>query len=69
MKATKAWYLSRGIWGGIASMIAGAGMFVGIEVDPEQLTQTLMNLAGPITAIIGGLVSAIGRKQARERIK
>lgn len=68
MKETRAWYLSRGIWGGVASIVAGIGMFFGVEVDAEELTETLMNLAGPLTAVAGGALSSFGRVKAKGEI-
>lgn len=69
MTGTKDWFLSWAMWGGIASVISGIGMLLGVDIDKEALTVDLMQVAGPISAVIGGLVAIWGRKRARCRIK
>ena len=68
MMTTKAWYLSRAIWGGIASIASGLGMLFGVEIDPEQLTDAFIEVSGPVSALIGGAVAVWGRAAARDQI-
>ena len=64
MNGGKDWYLSKGIWGGIAATIGGIGMMMGIDIDAVSLGEALTTAA----ATIGGLIAIIGRTVARETI-
>lgn len=69
MIAQKSWYLSKAIWGGIASILAGVGLLFGVEIDAEDLTNTFMQLSMPLSSLAGGILSVIGRGKATTTIK
>lgn len=68
MKDEKIWYLSRGIWGGVASIVGGLALLVGIEIDVnevEALRESMLALA----TVVGGILSVVGRKRAESKIQ
>ena len=66
MEGSKPWYKSEGIWGGIGSIAAGAGMMYGI--DPETSKEVVAMTAASGGAIIGGIMSVVGRWKAAFKI-
>lgn len=64
----KPWYASRTIWGGVAAIIGGAGLLVGIEFDVTHV-QALTDALLQAGTIIGGIVAVWGRMVARKRIE
>lgn len=64
MDDKKHWFASKGVLGGVAAMIGGLGMLVGIDIDQTALGEALAVAA----SVIGGLVSALGRVVATKRI-
>ena len=65
----KVWYLSRTVWGAIACIVSGVGQLVGVDIDQEQLSTALVQVSGPVSAVIGGLVAVWGRGQAKGGIE
>lgn len=67
----KKWYLSKGVLGGIVSLLSLIGGFFGYTVDAESQTVIANSAVITITAItgvIGGITAIIGRVQASQRI-
>lgn len=64
MNEFKPWYLSKGVLGGLTSLIA---VTTGIAIDPSLLEQTSV-LVTQVVAGVGALLSAFGRIVAKERI-
>ena len=65
------WWLSRGIWGAILTLVAAAAGFAGMGFDATAATDALMPIleAVPLVlAAIGGLMSWWGRKHAKAPI-
>lgn len=68
MGETKAWYESKGVWGGIVTVLAvlaGAG---GYSLSPEAQQELVVYLSGA-GAAVGGLLSWYGRVVADKRIE
>jgi hypothetical protein len=63
-EAVKPWWASRAIWGGLAAMVAGIGMMLGIDINAAELTDALASLG----AVVGGLLAVGGRVAATKRI-
>ncbi|TMV01518.1 hypothetical protein [Brucella haematophila] len=67
MTDDKAWYLSRTVWAGLASIILGLAGAFGVAdsaIDQVALTDVLLQLA----AAIAGIVTIFGRIRATSRI-
>lgn len=66
----KAWWASRGVWGGVVAAASGvAGMF-GMTVDAAaqaQMTETLISVCSALS-MVGGVVAIIGRLRADKKI-
>ncbi len=62
----KPWYKSEGIWGGIASVAAGFGMMYGI--DPDTSKDVVAMTAASGSAVIGDIMSVVGRWKAAFKI-
>jgi len=68
----KAWWASRGIWGGIVAIAAGIAGFWGVTISPEDqahLTDLVVLAVSALGAVIGGIMAVIGRKAAKKPIK
>ena len=64
MQDNKPWYKSRGVLGGAAATIAGVAATFGLDLDADQLTETLL----AIGAAVGGIVAIVGRVRAKSNI-
>jgi len=69
---TKSWYESKGIWGGIISVLAlVAGAFGVNELTPEvqaQLVDNAVVLASVLASLIGTILGIVGRLKAKSTI-
>lgn len=64
----KPWYASRGVWGGIITVLAGAaGAIWGFEISPATQEAAVSGIIGVVTAV-GGLVAVYGRVKAETKI-
>lgn len=61
----KPWYLSRGVVGGMVSILAGILTAFGLEVDQPALTDTALAAA----EVIGGAVAVYGRIKATQPVR
>lgn len=62
---TKLWWMSRGVLGGVATIVAGLAGLAGYVVDAAALTQVLLD-----AAVVGaGAVSVYGRIAATQIIQ
>jgi hypothetical protein len=69
--ASKPWYASRAVWGGIITVASGvAGAFFGIHATGGDVNQVIDNIttlgeaASMIIGAIGGLIAVYGRVKA-----
>lgn len=65
------WWLSRGVWGSLLTLVAVAAGFAGMGFDAEQATDALMPIIETIPlllAAIGALMSWWGRRHAKAPI-
>lgn len=65
---TKAWYMSKGVWGGIIAGIAGVAGVLGHSVAPG-IVEALPDAIVAFVAAVGGLLAAYGRLKATTGIK
>lgn len=63
----KAWYMSKGIWGGIIAIVAAIAGVAGYAVDAETQA-SLTEVAFAIAGSVGGLLAIIGRVKAEGKI-
>ena len=62
----KAWYASKGVWGGLGAIIAGLlGAFTSYTVNPEAVAEVGLSLAGGVA----GALALWGRIKATSVIK
>lgn len=64
MDDNKKWYQSKGVWGGLAAVVAGVGAAFGLDLDAGQLTEVMLALG----AAVGGIIAIIGRMKASKKI-
>jgi len=64
---TKAWYKSKGVMGGIVTIMAVALGAFGYQLAPADQTQ-LIEAVSAIGGVIGGLLSIYGRVTASKSI-
>ncbi len=68
---TKPWYLSKGIIGGLVSVVVGVLAFLGHALPDGSvpfLTDQLTKVAEGALAVIGGITAIYGRLTAQKRI-
>jgi len=63
MNGSTIWWQSKGVWGGIIAVLAGAATLAGVKLDATLQDQlaTLLTGAGEV---IGGALAWYGRVQA-----
>lgn len=67
---TKPWYLSLGVWAGVATLALGvlaAFGIIGVEVAQAEAQPIADNVVGLITSVLG-LLEIIGRIRATKKI-
>lgn len=65
MNDVKPWYLSKGVWGGLVSLLAaGVAALTAYELDAD--TQTL--IVTTLTSVIGAVLSIYGRVAATKTL-
>ena len=64
----KNWYASKGVWGGIVALIAGAAALFGYAV-PEAEQAQIASLLAAAGGGAGGLLAIAGRIRAQKRIR
>jgi len=72
MNYTKQWYLSKGIWGAAAVLIATGFQLAGYTVDSAEFQNTIEQILSWVmqgTQIFGALLAMWGRISATERIE
>lgn len=67
MGESKAWYLSKGVIGGLVAVLSVVFGALGYNVSPEEQEAVVAAVAA-IGAGVGGLVSAYGRVRANRKI-
>ena len=63
----KSWFTSKGVWGGIASVVPSIALFFGITVEPDWITGIQESVLALFSAI-GGFLAIYGRIKATTRI-
>ena len=65
---SKAWWLSKGIWGGIVSAVAGILAAIwGVSLSPDD-QELVVNLALAVASAAGGVMAIVGRLLAKKPI-
>ena len=67
MTDTKRWWESKGVWGGIVSVIAFAASLAGYTLSDIDQATLAMLLPG-IASGVGGVLAIFGRIKAKSRI-
>ena len=67
-ESAKAWYTSRGVWGGLISLLSVILGVFGYAISPEESEQLILALTAIGTAI-GNVVGIYGRVKAKERLR
>ena len=68
MEASKKWYESKGVWGGVISVIAIILGVFGYNITPED-QQTIVASLAALGATVGSIVAVVGRVKATKQIK
>jgi hypothetical protein len=64
----KAWYLSKGVWGGIVAALAGVASLL-LNVSWTDIAQNqLVDLLVSLGSLIGGVLAVLGRLFATRKI-
>lgn len=64
----KPWYVSRGVWGGLITIICMVLGVFGYAISPEETEQLVLALTA-IGGAIGSVVGIYGRVKAKERLR
>lgn len=64
----KAWYESKGMWGGVVALVAGVAGAAGYALSVEEV-DNLTTLITSLASGLGGLLAMYGRKKAATTIK
>ena len=65
---SKAWYMSKGVWGGIIAIGAAIAGAFGYAVSPDDQAG-LAEAAVAVGAAVGGAIAIIGRAKASKPLK
>lgn len=72
MESGKAWWQSRGVWGGLVAAGAGlAGAVWGVSLSAEEqahLVDLIVPVVSSVSAVAGGVIAVVGRMRAKRRI-
>lgn len=68
MTGSKKWYKSKGVWGGIVTLLTIALGWFGYYLTPEQIELTVLAFMS-IASGISTLVGLWGRLKAKEEIR
>lgn len=64
---TKKWYASKGVWGSVLAIGAGAAGIFGYTIDADMQVQAVELLAAG-GSVVGGLIALVGRLLASKAI-
>jgi len=64
----KPWWKSKGVWGGVITVLAAGAGAMGIDVGPDAQDQAVKHITTLVGAG-GGLFALIGRLMAKDKIK
>ena len=64
----KAWYMSKGVWGGLIAIAAAVAGAFGIAVSPEDQA-SLAEAAVVVASAVGGALAIVGRVMASKEKK
>lgn len=67
MEDKKAWFLSKGVIGGMAALVIGVGSIIGIDLSAEAGVDMEAILTAAAT-VIAGLLAVWGRVAANKQI-
>jgi hypothetical protein len=68
MIAAKAWWMSRGVWGGVVAALAGLAGIWGYSIPAEDQAR-VVELIVAIVSAVGGVVAVVGRAMAKRPIR
>lgn len=67
MTDTKAWYLSKTVWGALVAVAASIAGLAGVHVDAAQQT-TLVDAVFQVASAAGGIIALFGRIAASTKL-
>lgn len=67
MEENKPWYASKGVWGGVGTVLSVIAGLLGYTVGPEDVEEFAIAGAG-LGAAAFGIISLIGRLKASKKI-
>lgn len=70
MDSGKAWWASKGVWGGVVAAASGVAGLFGANVDEAaqaQMTEAIISVCSTLS-MLGGVVAIIGRIRADKKI-
>lgn len=68
MNDNKGWWQSKGMWGGLVTMLSAVAMIFGYtitEADQAEITDLIF----AVVTGVGGILAWVGRKKAEKAIK
>ncbi len=70
MDSGKAWWASRGVWGGVVAAFAGVAGLFGITLDAAAQAHVVDAILATCSALsaLGGVLAIIGRLRAQKTI-
>lgn len=63
MNGQKSWYASRGVWGGVIGVLAGAATLAGVDLN-ATIQSELTEIAVALGELAGGALAIYGRIKA-----
>jgi uncharacterized membrane protein len=71
MDESKAWYASKGVWGGVLAVASVVGGYFGVKLDEATQTVIVDQITGAASAIgiiVGAVTAIYGRIAATKQI-
>ena len=67
--APKNWYLSNAVRGGLASILGGVVVLLGVDIDVEKTLDAVLLVGNTVLTIGGGFMALYGRTKADRGIR
>lgn len=64
----KRWWESKGVWGGISTIVVGVAGLMGVVIDGAALADAMGTIASSFAVVVTGLLALVGRLNADKRI-
>lgn len=67
MVESKKWYMSKGLWGSVVTIVSSCAAFFGVMISPDMQAELTVLILSLITAV-SGFVGFVGRLLATKQI-